>query len=205
MALENPCTTSKLVRETKSTLNELAGLNKVTITWIPGHSGYKGNVRADQLAKQGAEFGMHPEREVGIPYREGCNAIMKAIRQEKWEAWNGSQGYRWSKEQLGDQISYWARTIIKMDKRKAREILGIFTGHCELRCYTHKTQGHSNLCRWCGKEEETPNHFLCKCPILMVHRQKWLGVGILLPEQFKELGVNNVLAFCKGVGFSAYL
>lgn len=205
MALENPCTKSKLVQETKNALNELARFNKVVITWIPGHSGYRGNERADKLAKQGAKSGEHPERGVGIPYREGCNTITKEIIGKRWETWKGSQGHRWCKELMGDFISSWAKTIIKMGKRKARDALGILTGHCELRCYTHKTQGQSNLCRWCGEAEETPCHFLCKCPNLIVLRHRWLGAAILDPESFRETSIDNILAFCKSVGFSAHL
>ena len=113
--------------------------------------------------------------------------------------WTNSQGCTWSKELLGEHINKWAKAIAKPSKRKARNILGLFTGHYDLRCYTHKseTQGTSNLCRWCEKEEETPSHFLCKCPILMSHRQKCMDTEILDPEILKEMDINNLLTYCR--------
>ncbi|XP_025837592.1 uncharacterized protein LOC112906823 [Agrilus planipennis] len=69
MALEKPITTSKLVQRVKDTLNELGTRNRVTITWIPGHSGYKGNEKADKHVKQGADMEEQPDGEVGIQYQ----------------------------------------------------------------------------------------------------------------------------------------
>lgn len=200
MALENPTTTSALVKGVKETLDELGVRNKIFITCIPGHSGYKGNERADKLAKQGAESNVPHNWEVGMPYQEGCGIIDKTMEKEKWTTWEKSQGYRWSKELLGNHIGKWAKEITNMEKQQARTVLGLFTGHSELRCYTHKTQGHSNLCRWCNEKEETPRHILCECPALMEKRQKWLGCGFLDQEIFVELDLGGILAFYKAVG-----
>jgi len=83
LALANHTTTSKLVREAKVTLNELTKNNSVIVTWIPGHSGYKGNERADYLAKRGVESGSQPESEIGVPFQEGCNRIEESLREER--------------------------------------------------------------------------------------------------------------------------
>ena len=202
MALDNPSTKSNLVREAKRTLNELSKENEVIITWIPGHTGYTGNERADRLAKQGAREGTQPEWDVGVPYQEGCNTIRRSMEQEKRRRWESSEKYRWSKGLLGEHISSWANVIPQLSRRKAKEFLGILTGHCNLRCYTHKTEGQSNLCRWCEKEEETPDHFLCKCPNLMGYRHKWLGSGFIDSEILKGVGVDSILAYCKALGLT---
>ncbi|XP_058791044.1 uncharacterized protein LOC131664172 [Phymastichus coffea] len=94
MALETPISNSALVKEVKKTLNDLAAGNKLYITWIPGHSGYKGNARADKLAKQGAEMKAAPTREVGMPYREGCGKIDETLEKERWHNWNLTEAYR---------------------------------------------------------------------------------------------------------------
>lgn len=201
-ALKNPCYASMLVKETKNVLNELAEANKVMVTWIPGHSGHTGNEEADKLAKLGAKSCRNPEREVGIPYREGCNVISATLKREEIETWEKSQGYRWSKELLGKFINSWADRITELGRRKSRAVLGLLTGHCNLRCYTHKIQGHGNLCRRCGEEEETPRHFLCTCPRLMELRQRWLGERILDSELISRADIDQILAYCKAAGIN---
>ena len=51
-ALDGPLIESRLVIDTRDVLNHVARDNKVTLTWIPGHSGWHGNERADKLAKK---------------------------------------------------------------------------------------------------------------------------------------------------------
>ncbi|XP_018328700.1 uncharacterized protein LOC108739342 [Agrilus planipennis] len=158
MALEKPVTTSKLVQRVKDTLNELGTRNRVTIIWIPGHSGYNGYEKADKLAKQGADMEEQPDGEVGIPYQEGNNAISRIMRKQKWNTWPATLGHRWSKELLGKYINSWNMELRNMKRNDALLILLLFIGYSELRCYTHKTQGRSYLRRWCESEKETPRH-----------------------------------------------
>ena len=40
-----------VIKNCRLSLNELGKDNKIQINWIPGHHGYEGNERADQLAK----------------------------------------------------------------------------------------------------------------------------------------------------------
>ena len=51
MTLNGTTTTSLLVWECFEALNNLATKNRVTLLWIPGHSGIKGNEISDRLAK----------------------------------------------------------------------------------------------------------------------------------------------------------
>uniref|UniRef100_A0A0A9XYD7 Ribonuclease H n=1 Tax=Lygus hesperus TaxID=30085 RepID=A0A0A9XYD7_LYGHE len=43
------------VKECLEAMNFLGRENKVTLMWVPGHSGVEGNERPDELARQGAE------------------------------------------------------------------------------------------------------------------------------------------------------
>ena len=53
MALDNTKIKSKTTLEAVA-LNKLGENNQVLIRWIPAHSGYLGNEKADSLAKRGA-------------------------------------------------------------------------------------------------------------------------------------------------------
>ncbi|XP_043468334.1 uncharacterized protein LOC122502375 [Leptopilina heterotoma] len=54
-ALKNHTIESKLVWECRSVLDELGSANKLSLIWVPGHLGIKGNERVDVLAKIGFE------------------------------------------------------------------------------------------------------------------------------------------------------
>ncbi|KAJ8976474.1 hypothetical protein NQ317_001155 [Molorchus minor] len=56
LAIESSKGKSLLVLECKKTLNDLASRNKVILTWVPGHSGVRGNEEADRLAREGSEM-----------------------------------------------------------------------------------------------------------------------------------------------------
>ncbi|KAJ8976499.1 hypothetical protein NQ317_018443 [Molorchus minor] len=54
LLIESSNVKSRLVLECKKTLNDLASRNKVIFTWVPGHSGVRGNEEAVGLAREGS-------------------------------------------------------------------------------------------------------------------------------------------------------
>ena len=61
--------------ETKASLIALSMVKLLNLTWISGHSGWKGNARADTLGKQGSRtFGLI-KQQAGMPVQEGRNKI----------------------------------------------------------------------------------------------------------------------------------
>ena len=69
-AISSPLVNSRLVLECKMRLNSLGVHNEVTLMWVPGHEGIRGNETADELARKGAESGfIGPEPKFGISMR----------------------------------------------------------------------------------------------------------------------------------------
>ncbi|XP_051172231.1 uncharacterized protein LOC127288668 [Leptopilina boulardi] len=78
-ALRNPTIESKLVLECRKVLDEIGLKNKLSLIWVPGHSGIRGNEEADTLARRGSEMTMiGPEPAVVIM----PSAVKGAI--ERW-------------------------------------------------------------------------------------------------------------------------
>jgi ribonuclease HI len=50
MEFSSPKVTSELVAECLDALSTLAGLNEVTLIWVPEHRGIVGNEKANKLA-----------------------------------------------------------------------------------------------------------------------------------------------------------
>jgi ribonuclease HI len=70
-ALSGPKGTSELVA-----LSALAGLNEITLAWVPGHCGILGNKEAEKLAKQASSMPLpSPEPALGIPRCSAREAI----------------------------------------------------------------------------------------------------------------------------------
>ncbi|KAJ8983921.1 hypothetical protein NQ317_012141 [Molorchus minor] len=68
LAIESSKLKSRLVPECKKTLNDLASRNKVILTWVPEHSGVRGNKEADRLAREGSTmYSIGPEPVLGVP------------------------------------------------------------------------------------------------------------------------------------------
>ena len=70
---------SKLVLECLECLSELATHNSVQLVWVPGHEGFSGNERADELTKKGADTPFTgPEPVFGLPY-----SVVKRLDREE--------------------------------------------------------------------------------------------------------------------------
>ncbi|XP_055858922.1 retrovirus-related Pol polyprotein from type-1 retrotransposable element R1 isoform X1 [Episyrphus balteatus] len=66
-AIDSVTTSSKLVQQCREELSLLSGSLTITLIWIPGHSGFEGNEKADELARQGSALHESLAEIVNIP------------------------------------------------------------------------------------------------------------------------------------------
>ena len=84
MALNSADVTSKLVLQTKLTLNELAKkTRRITIVWIKANVGHEGNELADELAKEGTKKKLQTCN-IGIPHNN-IKTLIKTAHRSIWD------------------------------------------------------------------------------------------------------------------------
>ena len=154
--------------KTKASLNALDMVNLFNLTWIPGHSGWKGNERADTLAKQGSCTYGPIRPQAGMPAQEGRIRIAAHIRSLCEDAWLVTDGCKKSKALWGVTGDRWGGELLSLDRWQLRKTVELITGHCDLRGFQHKIgKAITPHCPRCGKDcEETPIYVICECPAL---------------------------------------
>lgn len=202
-ALEKSKTDSRLVESTKASLVELGRNNQLRLTWIPGHAGWKGNERADALAKQGTLTQGPIAESVGMPFQEGCNKIAAHFKELSVLAWRESAGCEKAKALWGDTGGRWGKELLSLSRKQLRTVTELVTGHGNLRGFQHKIgKCESPICVRCDEEQiETPIHFLCECVALSSIRRKWFGVEETTPEEIREHRIGRVLKYCQEAGY----
>ena len=145
-------------------INELAQSTKVVLQWIPAHTGIARNEIADQLTKKGRE-------KISLPHicHTKKQELLSAIgKKSTFIASIG--GYNPQKDPLHQLSRHEQTTIFRLK-----------TGHCGLKGYLKKKNGiqPSALCD-CGKDDQTPNHFLQSCPLYNRERQHIWPVSITM-------------------------
>jgi ribonuclease HI len=96
-ALSGPKGTSRLIAECLDALTVLADLTEVTLIWVPGHQGIRGNEKAHMLARQASATSiLSPEPALGIPKCMAREAIKKWTEHQHFKTWKDMPGCRHS-------------------------------------------------------------------------------------------------------------
>ncbi|XP_076246259.1 uncharacterized protein LOC143186467 [Calliopsis andreniformis] len=187
------------VMECKIKLNELARReNRLTLIWVPGHEGIKGNEMADKLANQGSDevpIGMEPYLPMSVLTIK--TAIKQWTLEERKRKWNETEGYREAKEMLGEEPRYkYARNLVALDRGKCRLMAGLLTGHAQLKLHLARMkQQEDMLCSFCEEKEESSVHVICKCPRLMNIRRKFLGKQFLEAQEVGGIKLDKLVKY----------
>jgi ribonuclease HI len=118
-ALSGLKVTSEMVVECLNALSALAGLNEVTLVWVPGRCGILGNEPADKLARQASAMPLTgPEPALGIPKCSAREAIRTLIMNRHHRAWKDLPGHRHGKLFIGGPCKKRADDLLKLNRHQ---------------------------------------------------------------------------------------
>ena len=184
-------------------LNQLAELNDVALIWVRGHSGIKGNVKADQLAKKGsARKPIGPELILGQALCCTKLAIKNWVMKKHNEYWAQIKGCRQARAFLEKcRRTDVTHAILGMPKNDTRILVQILAGHNHLNYHKHKMGLTPNTAyRRCGRDDETSLHVLSQSPALAGIRLQTFGSALLEPEETRSLSASDILGLLRRSG-----
>ncbi|MCP3663266.1 MAG: reverse transcriptase-like protein [Gammaproteobacteria bacterium] len=201
-ALSAPKIRSSLVLDCVQALNSLAAVTSVTVCWIPGHSSFAGNNKADALANQATAtpyLGLEPVLPVTSGHiKREVKAWVQAAQTQLWvEREDCCQSKFFIK---GPNIGL-CRQLLALSRVNLKIVAELFTGHCPLA--RHLFIRHcavSPICKYCEQDEETAWHFLAECPMWANLRFSVWGQFRLRPGRTAGLQPKALLRFTKSSG-----
>lgn len=187
---------SKLVWDCILSLKQLTSRNTVNLYWVPGHCGIEGNEIADSLARAGSEMAFcGPEPFCGV---SECSLKLELRR---WESnmvtknWNATLDSRQAKRFITPGVKS-SKVLLKLSKSNIKVITGLMTGHCPCRYHLKKLgKVDTSSCRFCQDENETAEHLLCDCIVLVNQRLSIFDQRLSKPSDIWEAHPKKVIEF----------
>ena len=200
-AIDNPITTSDLVRSAKYFLNELGSTNDVKLHWIEGHKGWKYNEIADTNANKGREQPEAPEN-IPAPSRQSIYSVVENLISKKWIShWEKVEGCRQSRYFITGPSKVRALLLLRQNRDALGRLVRFLTGHAFLKRQNMIVFHGINpplgdvTCRFCEDShmEETPHHLITECEMLCQWRAATLGGYVL--DEFPQWEVQSLAKF----------
>ena len=138
--------TDKMTTELWKNLLKLSDKTKVTLQWIPAHTGIAGNEIADSLAKAGSRL---PQPPSSLSYRE-AKTILKQTAYKDWPR----EGYDFKTDGLHS-----------LGRKAQTTVFRLRTGHCRLNKHMRRMSLSDSASCPCGAQDQTPIHVLQTCPL----------------------------------------
>ena len=193
-ALESLQTTNKDIERLRAIIDSVHKKFqiKITLQWIPGHSGVNGNERADLLAKEGAS-----KEQQNVPVDQ--STVRKILQNNSKEEWNN----RWARGTTGRSVFQEMSKpnkydhINQLNRPEQCIIFRLRTGHGIFNAHLNRINPmHEPLCRNCPHPYETASHILFECPGLVKERKELLPP---LPSPLNTLYCNKeqLIKTCK--------
>lgn len=199
-ALSSSVITSKLVLSCLNTLNLLGTKCKLTLGWVPGHSGVLGNEAADELARTGSDQPfIGPEPSFGLS--DSCLKVrlMEWVELEKTKHFNSLSPSSHSRFFINYSKKR-TQEVLELSKEELRMYVGLNTGFCNLNYHLSKIGlASDSTCRLCGNGCETPRHILCECSAASRTRLRHFGRLDLDQVFVRAVHPRKFLAFFKSL------
>jgi hypothetical protein len=202
-ALNSSCIRSRIVAECIDELNKVADWNSVSLHWIRGHAGTEGNEIADELAREGSATSfIGPEPVIGVPTSRVRSSIRRVADQLHDDLWDSLESCRQVKRFEIKRSSGRARELLNLSRENIRVVLSLLTGHGGFKKHLHKLGlAMSPLCHLCGLEDDTAEHFICRCEKVTFSRLISLGNYHLTPSEIgSEVKPSSLLSFTRDSG-----
>uniref|UniRef100_A0A6V7LAJ9 RNase H type-1 domain-containing protein n=1 Tax=Bracon brevicornis TaxID=1563983 RepID=A0A6V7LAJ9_9HYME len=202
-ALSRTCSRSVQLNECVDRMNLLTKENWLHVTWVPGHSGIRGNEEANRLAQEGANRRPETsEMKVGIHPSILKTRLVAWSNEQTLHAWHEAPGMRHTKALLNGPSVRLAEKLIDLPRRDLRLMVGMITGRWPTRAYRARcNKDVQPLCWRCGHAEETSLHLLTRCTEL--DDPRWTELGTSCPKIVK-VKAENVGASLALPGLPAY-
>ena len=183
LALDQTLINEKLTMACTRALKKFGKRCQITLEWIKSHVGHAGNELADAEAKQGAIDGLLDEG-VDLP-KSHLKYKIKIAFEKIWEnEWLNRSNekrdfdYRQSKLWIKSYRKDISEEIGDLPREVASQVIGLITGHCNVRYHLRRTKPDlypTSVCRLCENETEDAFHIVFKCPRIRVERAQSFG------------------------------
>ena len=208
IALGSRRSTSKMVIECASALNDLSQRNQVLIEWVPGHAGVHGNELADVEAKRGAQKApIGPEPHVPVPEAYIREQVDMFFAEEHRRAWWEEKRFRQTKEAVGWAPNSLKKRLISLERESMRHLVQLITGHSRLEGHRWRsdTTVEDPICAQCCLEVETPQHFMGDCEAFATIREEIFGSKkTTLKKELCNLNIRRIARFVKLSGRTVF-
>lgn len=203
-ALGNVESRTRITKETKSALNQLALRNGVRICWVPGHEGFQGNEKADANARSGSEQSEEDATSEVLPPLSYTKGLIRNLSNDVWMSrWSNIDTCSISKLFWPERNTKKTRALLNLNRSSLRKLIGLLTGHCLLGKHA-KYMGLTNddECRFCNDISSTEDviHITCECPVLWRKRLRFLNGASLTETQLAFLELKDLKAFLDSLG-----
>jgi len=190
--------TSRTIQECVDKLKAASQGNEVELIWIPGHEGFEGNEKADELAKQGAA---NTEDENKIKCKISINSVRAKVKQwlinQTNKNFNKTFGARHSKAILEKLSEKRTNQIISLKRPEMQNVLGFITGHGSFRSHLCNMKViNTASCKYCEKDE-TAEHIMCECDAYAALRQLTIGQAYCSLQDYRSVNFHDFREFCK--------